>query len=248
MPSLQDRIRSQRAIRILRNPWILGITVLTGLLHLVVASRYDIFRNELYFIVCGRHPAFGYVDQPPLVPLIAAATQIFGVHARLLRLPAVVAATALVPVTAAFAELLAHIHAMRPAERIPGKSFRYMLLSATQSGQTKIRFEHDPKEDAKQSDAFRAVWAASKRLTLHPVANGPAVKAQIWKIATEKPAPRTIVFIEKPKEAVEFYRRLGSEDFVAALVMVGVSLTLATVTAKAWAAVRLPSLTRTLTL
>jgi hypothetical protein len=35
-------------------------------LHLIVAGRYDIFRNELYFIVCGRHPDFGYVDQPPL--------------------------------------------------------------------------------------------------------------------------------------------------------------------------------------
>ena len=91
---------------ILRNPWILGVTLLTGLLHLAVAGRYDIFRNELYFIVCGRHPAFSYVDQPPLVPLLAALTQIFGIHVWLLRLPAVIAAAALVPVTGDLARRL----------------------------------------------------------------------------------------------------------------------------------------------
>jgi hypothetical protein len=54
------------------------IALIVGLLHAVVAGRYDAFRNELYFIVCGRHPDFGFVDQPPLVPLLAAVTQLFG--------------------------------------------------------------------------------------------------------------------------------------------------------------------------
>ena len=84
--------------------WI--VTALVAVLHLAVAARYDFFRNELYFIICGRHPAFGYVDQPPLVPLLAAATQVFGNNLFLLRLPAVLAATALVPVTAALARTL----------------------------------------------------------------------------------------------------------------------------------------------
>ncbi len=70
-----------------------------------MASRYGYFRNELYFIACGRHPAFGYVDQPPLIPLLSAMTQSFGHSLWLLRLPAVVAAAVLVPVTAAFARL-----------------------------------------------------------------------------------------------------------------------------------------------
>ena len=86
----------------------LAVWVVAGLtagLHLAVAGRYDIFRNELYFLVCGWHPAFGYADQPPLVPLIAAATQAFGENVWLLRLPAVVAAAALVPMTAALARL-----------------------------------------------------------------------------------------------------------------------------------------------
>ncbi|MGB2604984.1 MAG: glycosyltransferase family 39 protein [Candidatus Sulfotelmatobacter sp.] len=99
--------RSDRFLTFIRrDPYVLAITVLTALTHLMVAGRYDIFRNELYFIVCGRHPAFGYVDQPPLVPLLAALTQVFGTHVWLLRLPAVIAATALVPLTADFARRL----------------------------------------------------------------------------------------------------------------------------------------------
>ncbi len=83
-----------------------GIAAVTFVVHALVAGRYDIFRNELYFIVCGRHPAFGYVDQPPLVPLLAAATQFFGISVWLLRLPAAVAAAALVPLSAALVRLL----------------------------------------------------------------------------------------------------------------------------------------------
>ncbi|HUA80568.1 MAG TPA: glycosyltransferase family 39 protein [Dyella sp.] len=88
------------------SPWVWAITAVVAVLHLACAGQYDIFRNELYFIVCGRHPAFGYVDQPPLVPLLAAATQLFGIHVWLLRWPAVAAAAALVPLSAAFARLL----------------------------------------------------------------------------------------------------------------------------------------------
>jgi 4-amino-4-deoxy-L-arabinose transferase-like glycosyltransferase len=64
------------------------------------------FPEELYFIVCGLHPDFGFVDQPPLVPLLAAATQIFGDNPWLLRLPAVLAAAGLVLLTASFARVL----------------------------------------------------------------------------------------------------------------------------------------------
>ena len=82
-----------------------SIAVVVAIVHLAVAPQYGIFRNELYFIVCGRHPAFGYVDQPPLVPLLAALTQAAGVNAWLLRIPAVLAAVFLVPVTVVLAQL-----------------------------------------------------------------------------------------------------------------------------------------------
>jgi len=83
-----------------------SVAAIVAIVHFAVATQYGAFRNELYFIICGRHPAFGYVDQPPLVPLLAALTQFGGVNLWLLRLPAVLAAVFLVPITVFFAQLL----------------------------------------------------------------------------------------------------------------------------------------------
>lgn len=83
-----------------------GLALAVVVLHLLVAGRYDFFRDELYFIVCGRHPAFGYVDQPPLIPLWAALSQAFGENLVILRLPAAMCAAATVYVACAFVRLL----------------------------------------------------------------------------------------------------------------------------------------------
>ena len=74
--------------------------------HLALGGRYDLFRDELYFIVCGQHPAFGYVDQPPGVPLIAATLYKLGLGAWGLRLPTALAAGALVWLAIRFVRLL----------------------------------------------------------------------------------------------------------------------------------------------
>ncbi len=67
--------------------------LVTFVLHLAANPHYGFFRDELYFIICGFHPAWGYVDQPPVVPLLAAGSQLFGHSLFLLRaLPAAFAA------------------------------------------------------------------------------------------------------------------------------------------------------------
>ncbi|GAC1629538.1 MAG: glycosyltransferase family 39 protein [Vulcanimicrobiaceae bacterium] len=45
--------------------------IATFVLHIATAGGYGYQRDELYFISCARHLAWGYVDQPPLIAIIA---------------------------------------------------------------------------------------------------------------------------------------------------------------------------------
>src|SRR5689334_7297924 len=56
-------------------------------LHLATSGTLGFHTDELYYLDSGRHPAFGYVDFPPIVPLLARLeTGLLGVSPWNLRL------------------------------------------------------------------------------------------------------------------------------------------------------------------
>jgi hypothetical protein len=77
------------------------------LVHLLTSGRYGYFRDELYYIACGRHLAFGYVDQPPLSILLLRLSEILlGDSLFAIRLLPALAGAATVALTGAIAREL----------------------------------------------------------------------------------------------------------------------------------------------
>jgi hypothetical protein len=86
---------------------VAAITLATAVVLAVTVNRYGFHRDELYFLVLSRHPAWGYVDQPPLTPmLIRLSTAIFGDALWAVRLPAIVLGPMAIPVLALLAREL----------------------------------------------------------------------------------------------------------------------------------------------
>lgn len=76
-------------------------------IQFAAAGRYGIFADELYDLACARHLDWGYVDQPPLIALIAwAVTHTLGASLYALRFLPAVAGALLVVVTARIAREL----------------------------------------------------------------------------------------------------------------------------------------------
>jgi 4-amino-4-deoxy-L-arabinose transferase-like glycosyltransferase len=48
--------------------WAIALAKL--LFHIYFNNRYGYFRDEFDYIACGDHLAWGYVDQPPLIPFL----------------------------------------------------------------------------------------------------------------------------------------------------------------------------------
>ncbi len=103
MPDLE---RAQPWTRnLLRPSLLLGLATLA--IHVAANGGYGFFRDELYFIVCGQHPALGYVDQPPLTPLLARFMwTISGGSLPIFRLAPAIVMAVTVALTAEFAGVL----------------------------------------------------------------------------------------------------------------------------------------------
>jgi hypothetical protein len=66
---------------------VLAIAGLVVVGLLLLSPFYGFHRDELYFIVAGRHPAFGYDDQGPLTPLLSAgAVALLGLSTTAIRI------------------------------------------------------------------------------------------------------------------------------------------------------------------
>ena len=83
---------------------VLAIALAKLLFHIYVNNRYGYFRDEFDYISCGDHLAWGYVDQPPLIPfLIHINRAILGDSLRSIRFIPAVASSFLVLQTAVLA-------------------------------------------------------------------------------------------------------------------------------------------------
>ncbi|MCP4901781.1 MAG: glycosyltransferase family 39 protein [bacterium] len=62
----------------LHRPTAICLVTLKVVLHIVTISGYGYFRDELYFLDCGRHLDWGYVDCAPLVAIYAKIGLLLG--------------------------------------------------------------------------------------------------------------------------------------------------------------------------
>jgi hypothetical protein len=62
--ALRERLTSGTAI-------LIYVALVKLAIHLATNGGYGYHRDELYYIACGDHPAWGYVDHPPLTPFLA---------------------------------------------------------------------------------------------------------------------------------------------------------------------------------
>ena len=86
------------------SPWVGAIAALQFVALAATSTRYGYDRDEMYFIVAGSHPAFGYPDQPPIVPLVSwLMNEIAPGSLFVLRLPSALVAAAATALSALIA-------------------------------------------------------------------------------------------------------------------------------------------------
>src|SRR5437868_2533146 len=83
---------------------VLAIAFAKLLFHCYFNNRYGYFRDEFDYLACGQHLAWGYVDQPPLIPFLTRISRIvLGESLRSIRFLPALASSALVVQTAVLA-------------------------------------------------------------------------------------------------------------------------------------------------
>ena len=101
-------------------PLMWAIAAANFLLHVYFNNQYGYFRDEFDYIACGNHLAWGYVDQPPLVPFLTRASiLLLGDSLRAIRFIPALASSLLVIQTALI------------AREFGGKSFALILSAVT---------------------------------------------------------------------------------------------------------------------
>jgi len=86
---------------------VLAIALAKLLLHWYFNNRYGYFRDEFDYLACGEHLAWGYVDQPPLIPFLARISRMaLGDSLRSVRFLPALASSLLIVQTAVLAREL----------------------------------------------------------------------------------------------------------------------------------------------
>ena len=94
-----DRVRARESARA-SIALLLSLALAKLLIQFAGINHYGFFRDELYYIACGEHLAWGYIDQPPLIALTAwFARHTFGESLFAVRLLPAVAGAAVVFLT-----------------------------------------------------------------------------------------------------------------------------------------------------
>jgi dolichyl-phosphate-mannose-protein mannosyltransferase len=68
--SSSDRVTARESART-SIALLLSLAFAKLLIQFAGINHYGFFRDELYYMACGEHLAWGYIDQPPLIALIA---------------------------------------------------------------------------------------------------------------------------------------------------------------------------------
>ena len=107
--------------------WFIALANL--LFHIYFNNRYGYFRDEFDYMSCSDHLAWGYVDQPPLIPfLVHICRAVLGDSLRSIRFIPALASSLLIVQTAA---ILAHLDSSsRPRTALRSIGQTYIAVTA----------------------------------------------------------------------------------------------------------------------